>query len=384
MPLDAFYVNKKRTRAYNTLSETFGQPVKEIFSEEPTRHLILVNVGATGHGGVNEDALRELLLRRFQGVVTVNMAFGRPYSTVTCESAEAASAIKSSLNEKPNEELNKKVVLVEFLRTRPSILRSLPSDYGFSTSRSVSPIHEILLPSPAQIIPGLILVEEFITEPEEAAIIEFAKARPWDQIRKRQVQHYGHIFEYGTNKFKDPVVHNAAPMPSWTIPILERLYDRLHKDIPGLPLPSDWDQLTIQSYKPNGGIPPHIDTHSVFDGAILSISLLSPVLMEFKPVSKFCEWPDTNAKALVTIDLTPRSCLVMTGASRYGWSHTIRERTTDIVSDAEGGTTIRRRTERWSLTFRRCRTGSSWINVNSPCKCMGRWPDTCDVPWGNS
>jgi hypothetical protein len=42
------------------------------------------------------------------------------------------------------------------------------------------------------------------------------------------------------------------------------------------------DQVTINEYLPGQGIRPHVDTHSAFTDGIASISLLSPVVMDFR------------------------------------------------------------------------------------------------------
>ena len=63
-------------------------------------------------------------------------------------------------------------------------------------------------------------------------------------------------------------------------------------------------------------------------------------------------------KESVEVDLTPRSMMQMTGDSRLHWTHGIRNRKTDTLPDG----TIRRREERWSITYR-------WIREPAVCEC---------------
>lgn len=117
------------------------------------------------------------------------------------------------------------------------------------------------------------------------------------------------------------------------------------------------DQLTINEYTPGVGLSAHIDTHSAFTGAILSLSLAGGCVMEFrKPLdvsTNTCsssvdaaETPgeqgqaassancaaDVNGAAREALDaddgagmqrilvyLPPRALLVMGKESRYAW-----------------------------------------------------------------
>lgn len=107
------------------------------------------------------------------------------------------------------------------------------------------------------------------------------------------------------------------------------------------------DQLTVNEYTPGVGLSAHIDTHSAFTGAILSLSLAGGCVMEFK---KGCSSSSTNQAGeqgqqscsagadaatadageesaagddgnmqQVLVYLPPRSLVVMAGESRYAW-----------------------------------------------------------------
>ena len=68
------------------------------------------------------------------------------------------------------------------------------------------------------------------------------------------------------------------------------------------------DQLTVNEYTPGVGLAPHIDTHSAFTGAIISLSLGGPAVMVMR-----------REQEQRAVQLPPRSLLVMGGEARYAW-----------------------------------------------------------------
>ncbi len=67
----------------------------------------------------------------------------------------------------------------------------------------------------------------------------------------------------------------------------------------------------VNEYEANQGIKPHTDAPA-FGPNVASISLLSPVVMDFRNKTTF-------QKAQLALE--PRSILVMTGESRTDWTH---------------------------------------------------------------
>lgn len=99
----------------------------------------------------------------------------------------------------------------------------------------------------------------------------------------------------------------------------------------------------------HGSIYVDIDTHSAFSGPIISLSLLSHTVMEFRH-------PEGQK---VDVFVPRRSLLVMSDKARLLWSHGITPRKTDQLPT--GRLNVRGR--RVSLTFRRVRV------LDSPCDC---------------
>ena len=83
-------------------------------------------------------------------------------------------------------------------------------------------------------------------------------------------------------------------------PILRRL-----EAVPGVP---SLNQLTVNEYSPGVGLSAHIDTHSPFHGAIMSLSLAGAAAVVMRR--------EGEQRALY---LPPRSLLVLDGEARYAW-----------------------------------------------------------------
>lgn len=265
---------------------------------------------------------------------------------------------------------------------------------------------------------GLVLVHDFISDDEEDAMITAFHAHEQEAaaIRegggggerggreterrpkahdkknsKRLSQHFGHHFDYTTFGASEA---RFTPVPPYIAALLPRLPIQAY-------LP---DQFTVQYYPPGTGIPPHVDTHSMFAEALYSLSFGSAVPMQFRlsgpndarkmrlpkrsssspPVATTTTTtttqavPDSQASQTAPNDqqqqeptwellLPARSLLLMTGPSRYGYTHAIRPRKTDLV----GGATVPRR-GRYSITMRTVRRGDE-----IGCDCA--YPGVCDA-----
>lgn len=190
-----------------------------------------------------------------------------------------------------------------------------------------------------QLPPGLILLEDFIDEELEERLIATLK---WsssnfnenDNLKHRQVQHFGFEFIYGKNN----VDCNA--------PLDQKIPEECNQLWKNLPQFSNFrpDQLTVNRYEAGHGIPSHCDTHSCFEDPIMSLSLSASIVMEFKN-------PKNGRHCSVL--LPRRSLLIMSGESRYGWTHGITPKMSDIVKGKNGFLTIQRRQLRHSFTYRK-------------------------------
>jgi alkylated DNA repair protein alkB homolog 8 len=166
----------------------------------------------------------------------------------------------------------------------------------------------------AAAVPGLSIIEDFVTEDEEQQLLrEFLQEGVWDSSISRRVRHYGHWFSY-VQRGIDFAAETPA-IPACCGPLLQRIaaaYPHLQ--------PSN--QITLNEYAPGQGIAPHVDTHSAFNDGLMSLSLGSAVAMDFRH-------PDGVRRAAVW--LPRRSLVTMTGDARYAWTHGIAGRKTDTV-----------------------------------------------------
>eukprot|EP00794_Sanderia_malayensis_P018979 gene18979-20886_t len=287
-------------------------------SEKPTRHILISN------GGLICGMERCHLLKcfgNFGQIEHLTMIPGRSYSLVSFKSLEDAAKAFREIHgqslEFSSDESQKRVTLyLAYLLDSAPIFKSETCD--------VNPV----LPSQSELHPpGLILITEFVSEVEEKCLIEHFKMKDDSKGQKsgsfmkhRKVDHFGYEFIYGKN-----TVDKDKPLSRGIPTICNSIIDKMTEM-----RVVDWkpDQLTVNQYEPGQ------------DGR--EIPLILP----------------------------GRSLIVMTGESRYLWTHGITPRRTDVVleSDALLGLTLKERGFRISLTFRKL--------FCKPCTC--KYPEKCD------
>jgi ubiquinone/menaquinone biosynthesis C-methylase UbiE len=109
----------------------------------------------------------------------------------------------------------------------------------------------------------------------------------------------------------------------------------------------DINQLTVNEYAPGSGIGSHIDTISAFDNGLMSISLNSGIVMEFRERQESKNPTSSLTGRRKLLYLPPRSLVLFSGDARYKWEHMIVSRRTDTVDDE-----VIPRKMRLSLTLR--------------------------------
>lgn len=182
---------------------------------------------------------------------------------------------------------------------------------------------------------GLFMWKEFITAEAECRLLNIFAGLDWPDRPGRRSLHYGYTFSYKTFGIDEEIPFK--PFPDWLTALVPPGEERLP------------DQVCLQHYPPGTGIPPHVDTHSAYD-QLYSLSLGSSVTMQFR---------HGESGAKIDVDLPPRSMTQMKDDSRLHWTHGIRARKTDTLSDG----TVRPRRDRWSITYRWLRDGA-----NCPCE----------------
>ncbi|GAB0088157.1 Alkylated DNA repair protein alkB homolog 8 [Sergentomyia squamirostris] len=302
------------------------------FTGTAEMNLAICNAGLST-GLQPESILSEI--ENTAGISSILMLPGKSYCFLTCSTVEDSQKIFKEFHGKAKLGQNNGIVYLSFCKNIPIL---------------ENPWNVAMSPE------GLIIIEEFITHEEEEKLIKWI---PWEDenissVKHRQVKHFGYDFIYGSNN-----VDKRHPLERGIPTEFSYLWQRFRAQNSNVEWPTP-DQLTVNKYEPGQGIPAHCDTHSAFTGPIVSLSLGSDAIMEFKK----------STGENYSILLPARSLLLMTGECRYDWTHAITPRFMDIIpSDSKHASlTVRKRSTRLSYTFRKLRNG--------PCDCQ--YPFFCD------
>ncbi|KAM8820382.1 tRNA (carboxymethyluridine(34)-5-O)-methyltransferase ALKBH8 [Eudromia elegans] len=339
-------VLRKQVRAQHTLMRHEGI---ECVSHA-TQSLVVANAGL-GNGMSRHQLFK--IVEEYGLVETLLMPPNKPYSFVKYGTTEEAKKAFDALN-------GKEVTL---------------EDFGQNIVLYINFVEKVFWKNvvPPSLPPGLTVVENVISPEEERKMMQSIDWIEDEDTRKtlktlkhRRVKHFGYEFCYDNNN-----IDKNKPLPGG-LPEICNLF--LEKCLKQGYIKHKPDQLTVNQYEPGQGIPPHIDTHSAFEDEIISLSLGAEIVMDFKH-------PNGHAVAMM---LPRRSLLVMSGESRYLWTHGITPRKYDVIQASElgqkigtitadaGDLTLHRRETRTSFTFRKVR--------RSPCNCI--YPSVCDSQKG--
>ncbi|XP_017007976.3 tRNA (carboxymethyluridine(34)-5-O)-methyltransferase ALKBH8 [Drosophila takahashii] len=304
-------------------------------SDEPTIYLAILNVGLSN--GLTEECLLQAAATAGGKVTQVVMLPGKSYCFLVCATVEDAQRIYLGMHNVSTIGQQGAVAYLSFVKEIPNLAGKNEWDRP--------------LPN------GLLVISDFVSEDEESTLLKAIgedgrRSESTGTLKHRNVKHFGFEFLYGSNNV-DPSKPLEQSIPS--------ACDILWSRLPNSASTWDWstpDQLTVNEYEPGHGIPPHVDTHSAFLDPILSLSLQSDVVMDFR-----------RGEEQVQVRLPRRSLLIMSNEARYDWTHGIRPKHIDVVPSSSGGLTTQSRGKRTSLTFRRLRRG--------PCNCS--YPTLCDT-----
>jgi alkylated DNA repair dioxygenase AlkB len=170
-------------------------------------------------------------------------------------------------------------------------------------------------------IPGLRYVPHYVSSADEAAFVAAINRAPWNTEWNRRRQSYGS--SYGSSR-------RTLPIPKWGLQLAQRLFEDGVTPVP-------FDHMLVNEYEPGQGIAMHRD-YAPFGATVVSISLLSPCVMDFRQIEPPCK---------EQLLLERHSLLVLSDTARYEWQHGIAARKTDIWN----GIRIQR-SRRLSITFR--------------------------------
>lgn len=295
-------------------------------SVEPTKYLLVSNSSILC--SVTLEELEEIFLPLDGQAEFIVYPNKRSYSFVQCSTVKNAEIVRNELHGliPPALKTSHQPFIISFVRNLPE-------------AKKCEQFH------PAD----LKVVEDYVSDELEKELVNLLVNHPSVQsLKHRAVVHFGHVFDYSTNSASE--WKKAEPIPA----IINLLVDRLIQDKFITERP---DQVTANVYEPGHGIPSHYDTHSAFDDPIVSVSLLSDVVMEFKD--------GANSARIAPVLLKSKSLCLIQGESRYRWKHGIVNRKYDV--DPRTNRVVPRKT-RVSLTLRKIR--------RKPCEC--EWKEFCD------
>ncbi len=185
------------------------------------------------------------------------------------------------------------------------------------------------LNSDIQKVSGLTYIAGYISPEQQNQLLTIIDQQEWSLKAKRRIQQYGYQYDYKNGSFVSS--NYLGALPDWIQSIANLLADDgLMANIP--------DQVIVNEYQPGQGIVSHIDCIPCFGKTIITLSLGSNCVIEFRH-------PQTQEKARIL--LHPGSLLIFQGVARYVWQHGIAARKRDNYQGREFD-----RTRRVSLTFR--------------------------------
>jgi DNA oxidative demethylase len=157
--------------------------------------------------------------------------------------------------------------------------------------------------------PGLEVRDEFITPPEEAALMDRFSSLPFQPFAfqgwfgKRETVSFGWRYD-----FNDARLHVAPPLPEFLLPLRERA--AAFAEV----APEALEQALVIRYDVGAGIGWHRD-RPAFD-RVVGISLAAPCVLRFRRRrgAKFQRY---------SVDARPRSAYLLTGEIRHEWEHSI-------------------------------------------------------------
>lgn len=183
-------------------------------------------------------------------------------------------------------------------------------------------------------IPGLYLQENVISSEIENEIVKWLDNRKWSTVLPRRTQHFGYLYGYQGSDLQP-----GDPFDGYISFLSEYLTKNKIMD--------EIDQCIVNEYDRDQKIGKHIDGQrgnrpNIFGPRIVSISLLEDTNFIFT---------NTYNKEKVEIYSPRRSIMIMSGDSRYTWTHEIPKRLS--VNNNEG--TVKKKDDyrRISLTFRK-------------------------------
>lgn len=171
-------------------------------------------------------------------------------------------------------------------------------------------------------VPGLIIINDFLSQAEEEWLIEEIYNQQWTTNRNgtRRIQIYGPYFD---RRYK-LIPGKFSEFPDFIEDLAALVKDRLkERNIPVSEKLGNHRLSTayINEYKPGQSLQQHFDHRTTYEEHIIGISCINAAKMCF-----------SNGRGQRLVDIPARSLYIMTGKSRFNFKHGIPNTTKDRCS----------------------------------------------------
>ena len=189
-------MNKKLAKAINVIMFHEKNSIENLFSEEPTLNIWIYHFG----NGDEDDQvnIRKYFNETF-GSCKVYIFPGICYGFIKFDDIKDAEKVRT-INDKQNFNYTKikgnshDIKFGNGSRTVFTFYSKIELKNVLHNNEEAFPIAQY-----KSDIPGLYLIDDFITEEEEKKLVEDIDKNEWNKLSNRRVQHYGYEFLYGAN-----------------------------------------------------------------------------------------------------------------------------------------------------------------------------------------
>lgn len=171
-------------------------------------------------------------------------------------------------------------------------------------------------------VPGLYLIENFLSEEEERTLCQEIEKGTWKNNRsgERRVQMFG---PWHNEKYQVKRGNQITPLPKYCVDLAGKIKTIVNtflktQVVISPKLGEENTEIFINEYLPKDDLQFHSDHRTTYEETISGISLLSGSILFFQKGSKE-----------VGVKLPARSIYFMTGDSRYKWKHGMKPCTLD-------------------------------------------------------
>ncbi len=160
------------------------------------------------------------------------------------------------------------------------------------------------------LVSGYVYQPDFLSEPEEAALIREIRTLPLEEAEykqfraKRRIKSYGGRYDFSANRLLE-----AEPVAPFLHPLRERVADWTARRA------EDFAQALVAEYASGTQLGWHRDVAN-FE-LVVGVSLGSACRMRLR------RYPPKPRERSIAVDLAPRSIYRLEGEARWDWQHRI-------------------------------------------------------------